>query len=74
VKTLIADDDAVTRRLIERILQLPHLRKFRRLIIVAASVVCLFSAWTLNAQSQSDPDAMSLSFEELTHAKVFSAS
>ena len=36
--------------------------------------MCLFSSSTLNAQSQSDPGAMSLSIEELTHAKVFSAS
>jgi outer membrane receptor for ferrienterochelin and colicins len=73
VKTLIADDDAVS-RLIKRTLQRPHLRKLRRLILVAGFVACLFSALTLNAQSQSDPGAMSLSIEELTHAKVFSAS
>ena len=48
--------------------------KYGRLILVAEFVACLFSGWTLNAQSQSDPGAMSLSIEELTHAKVFSAS
>ena len=74
MKILIADDDAVPRRLIQRTLRWPHLGKSGRLILVAGFVACLSSAWTLNAQSQSDPDAMSLSIEELTHAKVFSAS
>jgi outer membrane receptor for ferrienterochelin and colicins len=37
-------------------------------------VAFLFLSGTLNAQSDSDPGAMSLSIEELTHAKVFSAS
>jgi outer membrane receptor for ferrienterochelin and colicins len=74
VKILIADDDDVPRRLIQRTLRWPHLGKSGRLILVAGFVACLSSAWTLNAQSQSDPDAMSLSIEELTHAKVFSAS
>jgi outer membrane receptor for ferrienterochelin and colicin len=74
VKILKADDGAVPRRLIERTPQLPHLRKFRRLILVSEFVVCLFAVLMLNAQSQSDPGAMSLSIEDLTHAKVFSAS
>jgi len=74
VKILIADDDAVSRQLIERTLQRSHFRKLGRLILVADFVMCLFSALTLNAQSQNDPGAMSLSIEELTHAKVFSAS
>ena len=55
-------------------MRLPHLGKYRRLIYVAELVACLSSASTLSAQSQSDPGAMSLSIEELTHAKVFSAS
>jgi len=55
-------------------MRLTRLGKCRRLIYVAALVACLFSASTFSAQSQSDPGAMSLSIEELTHAKVFSAS
>jgi iron complex outermembrane receptor protein len=55
-------------------MRLPRLGKYRRLIYVAEMVACLSSALTLSAQSQSDPGAMSLSIEELTHAKVFSAS
>jgi outer membrane cobalamin receptor len=74
VKILIADDDAVSRQLIERTVQTPHLMTFGRLILVAEFATCLFCSLTLNAQSQNDPGAMSLSIEELTHAKVFSAS
>src|SRR3984957_3665237 len=47
---------------------------FGRLILVAELATCLFCSLTVNAQSQSDPGALSLSIEDLTHAKVFSAS
>ena len=73
----MADDDCSSRRSTQQTLSGPHLEKVWAANPTGCWIrlgVSCFSAWTLNAQSQSDSDAMSLSFEELTHAKVFSAS